>query len=41
MSASTKKPLQVRMGRGKGTLIVGSMLLVNKGYFEISRQALN
>lgn len=38
MFASTKKPLQVRMGKEKEQLIVGFIVLVNAYDFEISRQ---
>lgn len=41
MFTSTKKPLQVRMGKEKGQSIVGFTLHVNESHFEMSRQVLN
>jgi len=40
MFASTKKPLQVRMGKEKAQLTVGSSQLGNESHFEMSRQDL-
>jgi hypothetical protein len=41
MFATTKKPLQVRMGKEKGLSILGSIALDNACYFELSQHNLN
>jgi len=41
MSSSTKKPLQVRMGKEKAKYHIGSIQPDDKSYFEMSRQGLN
>ena len=40
MFTSTKKPLQVRMGKEKVLLISGFIVQENTYYFEMSRQNL-
>lgn len=40
MFTSTKKPLQVRMGKEKAQSTVGSNQLGNESHFEMSRQDL-
>ena len=41
MFTTTKKPLQVRMGKEKGSWTDGSLALGNSCYFEMSRQNIN
>lgn len=41
MFTTTKKPLQVRMGKEKVLLIPGFIVLNNTYYFEMSRQNIN
>lgn len=41
MFTTTKKPLQVRMGKEKVVLIHGSIAQGNTCYFEMSQQNIN
>lgn len=41
MFTTTKKPLQVRMGKEKVVLIHGSIVQDNTYYFEMSQQNIN